>query len=245
MSHPARVLSLLALFLAASVPAAEEVVLTNGEWPPYLGEREPDYGIASRLVSAAFAQEGVKVRYVFLPWRRAYLEAEGGKYQGSVVWSYEKERGEVFHFSDTLFEGRSVFFHLKKSSFDWKTFDDLLQYRVGGTVGYTYEFEKNPRIKVERADSDLDNFKKLLVGRFDIFPSDIKVGYAVLRGNLPAEDAAQITHHPRAYNVVTYHLILSKKHPDGARLLATFNRGLKKLRESGRHDDYFTSFTTP
>ncbi|MFC4161006.1 substrate-binding periplasmic protein [Chitinimonas lacunae] len=245
MMNFCRLMCCLPFLCWSAATVAEEITLTNGEWPPYLSEQAPHYGIASRVVSEAFAQEGITVRYVFRPWRRAYLEAESGKYHGSVVWTFEKDRGEVFHFSDPIFEGRSVFFHLRTSTFDWKRFEDLLDYQIGGTVGYTYEFEKLPGIQVQRADTDSDNFRKLLAGRFDIFPSDIKVGYAVLRSGFPPEDVARITHHPRAYNVVSYHLILPKRHPESSRLLALFNRGLKKLRESPRAASYFDSFTTP
>ncbi|WP_179958326.1 substrate-binding periplasmic protein [Chitinimonas arctica] len=229
----------LLAFLLPLWARGEEVTLTNGEWPPYLSEYEPNYGIASHIVTDAFALEGVTVRYVFRPWRRAYAEAESGKYHGSVVWTFEPDRAEKFFFSDAVFEGKSVFFHLKSNPVDWKTYDDLINLRVGGTNGYDYAFERNPRIKVERANSDVENFRKLLAGRFDIFPSDLNVGYALLQKNFVTAEFDLITHHPKVYNVVSYFLILSKANPDNAKLLLRFNRGLKKLRESGRYEEYF------
>ncbi|MFC4158440.1 substrate-binding periplasmic protein [Chitinimonas lacunae] len=238
--NPSKVMALACLVgMLGTAQAAEEVSLTNGEWPPYQSEHEPHYGIASHIVTEAFAQEGIKVRYSFMPWKRAYIEAEEGRHDGSLVWTYEPERGEKFLFSDAVFEGKSVFFHLKKFPFEWKTFDDLTKVRVGGTLGYKYEFEKNPAIQVDRANSDVDSFRKMLKDRFDIFPSDLKVGYATLRANFTPAEVNQITHHPRAYNVVTYHLILNKKNPRSAKLMAAFNRGLKKLRDSGRYAEYY------
>ncbi|PHV12859.1 substrate-binding periplasmic protein [Chitinimonas sp. BJB300] len=234
-----RIEVLAIVFLLQSFMAAADVTLTNGEWPPYLSEHLKYYGIASHIITDAFAHAGIKVQYVFRPWKRAYLEAENGKFDGSVVWTYEKERAEKFHFSDPIFEGKSVFFHLKSFSFNWTTFDDLVPVRVGGTLGYSYEFEKNPAIQVQRADNDVDNFKKLLAGRFDIFPSEMNVGYATLQQNFTPAEVSQITHHPRAYNVVTYHLILTKSKTDSKKLLTSFNKGLKALRDSGKYNSYF------
>lgn len=225
--------------IAPAAGAAEEVTITNGDWPPYLSETAPNYGIASHVVTEAFALEGIKVKYVFLPWKRAYIEAEDNKFNGSIGWSFEPERGQTFLFSDTVFEGKSVFFHLKKFPFEWKSFDDLVKVRVGGTLGYKYEFEKNPAINVDRAKTDIDSFRKMLAGRFDVFPSDMKVGYATLKANFSPAEVAQVTHHAKAYNSVTYHLILNKKNPNNVKLMASFNRGLKKLRDSGKYTEYF------
>ncbi|MET1080558.1 MAG: transporter substrate-binding domain-containing protein [Pseudomonas sp.] len=229
----------LGLGLSVACMAAEVVTLTNGEYPPYQSEHAPHYGIASHVVSAAFALEGVTVQYVFLPWKRAYQEAENGRYDGSLVWTIEASRQQTFHFSDPVFDGQSVFFQLKSNPFSWHSFDDLVDSKIGGTLGYTYEFEKDPRIKVERARTDVENFRKLLAGRFDLFPSDLQVGYAVLKQNFSAEEIARITHNPKVYNSTTYHLILNRQHPRNQRLIAVFNRGLQKLRDSGKYAEYF------
>jgi len=46
---------LLIALLCGSIQAADSVRLTNGEWPPYLGEHLPHHGVASRIVAEAFA----------------------------------------------------------------------------------------------------------------------------------------------------------------------------------------------
>ena len=234
--------SLLCCALFTSAGAADRVVtLTNGEWPPYLSERAPDNGIASRLVRDAFAQEGIEVRYVFRPWRRAYLEAASGQYDGTLVWTYGEARAQRFYFSDAVFEGKSVFFHLKSHPFNWATFDDLASQRIGGALGYEYEFETRPGIVVQRADTEIENFRKLLAGRIDIFPSEINAGYAILQRHFTAAEQARITHHAKTYNVVSYHLLLNRKNPRNVRLLATFNRGLSTLKSKGLYGGYFAA----
>ncbi|HEY9104179.1 ABC transporter substrate-binding protein [Chitinimonas sp.] len=230
---------LTALTLLSAATAAEVVTLTNGEWPPYLSEQAPGYGIASRIVTDAFAAARVEVRYVFRPWKRAYLEAAGGTYDGTLVWTWGEARAKHFLFSDPVFDGKSVFFHLKTKPVSWSRFADLSAYRIGGTLGYEYEFERTPGIKIERADTDLANFRKLLAGRIDLFPSEINAGYAVLKAGFTAEEQQQIGTHPKAYNVVSYHLLLNRKNPRNIRLMNSFNQGLRQLKDSGRYEAYF------
>lgn len=230
---------LIALTLITSANAAEVITLTNGEWPPYLSEQAPGYGIASRIVTDAFAAAGVEVRYVFRPWKRAYLEAAGGTYDGTLVWTWGEARAKHFLFSDPVFEGRSVFFHLKSRPVSWSRFADLTAYRIGGTLGYEYEFERTPGIAIERANTDLANFRKLLAGRIDLFPSDINAGYALLKAEFTDEDRRQLATHPKAYNVVSYHLLLNRKNPRNIRLMNRFNQGLRTLKDIGRYETYF------
>lgn len=79
---------LFCALLLASASAAESVRLTNGEWPPYLGERLPHHGVASRIVAEAFALEGIEVRWEFHPWARSLKMAGQGERDGSAVWLY-------------------------------------------------------------------------------------------------------------------------------------------------------------
>ncbi len=232
------------LFLCISngIFAEETIRLTNGEWLPYLSETLKHHGVASRIVTEAFALEGIKVEYVFLPWKRAYENARYGEYDGSVVWSRSPEREKDFYYSDVIIDGISVFFHLKSYPFDWKTIQDLKGIQVGGTLGYHYalleEAEKSGLIKIERAKTDKHNFLKLLYGHIEIFQLDRELGYYLLNKSFKPEEVVLFTHHPKPIVRDTYHLILSKKNEKNKRMLVLFNRGLKRLRESGKVDQY-------
>jgi polar amino acid transport system substrate-binding protein len=230
------------LALLASGTRAEDIItLSNGEWLPYLSETAPHYGVISRIVTEAFALEGVKVRYVFRPWSRAFAEAATGKVQGSVVWS-EGLPGTVratdFYYSDTVFDGQSVFFYLKAKPFNWTTFADLAKVKIGGTAGYEYKFERVPHVTIDRAATDELNFRKLLAGRFQVFPANLDNGRLILRENFTPEEAARITVHPRPYAITHYHLIMSKKLAGNERYVELFNRGLRRLKDNGKFAQY-------
>lgn len=236
-------LALIMVLLASAMPSAraDDLTLTNGEWRPYLSEQLPHYGVLSRIVSEAFALEGVTVHYVFRPWPRALAEARNGPAHGSVVWSKGSPgsaRNRDFYFSDEVYEDKSVFFHRKDFPFHWTSLPDLVNYRIGGVAGYEYSFEKLPGIRIDRAPNDELSMRKLLAGRFDVFPSTLDVGMYILRTHFSAEDAARITYNPGSYRATHYHLILPRARARSSYYLALFNKGLKRLKASGRYDEY-------
>ncbi len=238
---------LSAIFLLISVNttclAEETIQLTNGEWPPWLSEELKYYGLASRIVTEAFALEDVKVEYHFFPWKRSYETAKNGTWDGSVIWSREPDREEAFYYSETVLDGKLVFFHLKNSKFDWEDVDDLEHVKIGGVIGYTYgeSFDSavnSGKIEVQSVHKDVQNFEKLLAGRIQIFPIERDVGYDMIKNHFKPEEARLFTHHPKPIRVTSFHLILSKAIEKNKRMLTLFNRGLKRLQESGKVDQY-------
>lgn len=229
------------LCVAAAAPAEEVITLSNGEWLPYMSASAPHYGPLSRIVQEAFALQGITVRYVFRPWNRAYAEAAAGQVQGSIVWSKGlpgTARASDFLYSDIVFEGQSVFFHLKKKPFDWHDFSDLARVSIGGTASYEYQFERLPGIHIDRAPSDELSFRKLLAGRFDVFPADADSGWLILRSRFTPDEMAQVTVHAKPYAATPYHLIMPRRLKDSARLMKQFNHGLLRLKASGRYAEY-------
>ena len=226
-----------------SALAEETIRLTNGEWKPYQSKTLKYYGVASRIVTEAFALEGVKVEYKFRPWKRAFIEAKLGKFDGSLIWAKVAQREKNFYFSDVVIIGRSTFFHLKSYPFNWETFDDLQGLEVGGTLGYSYAFDEGEwkgKFKISRVPKDEQNFAKLLRKRIQIVPVDLNVGYLILHEQFKPEEVQLITHHPKAYFSSSYHLILSKKVKRNKLLIKKFNKGLIRLRESGKYDQFIT-----
>jgi len=243
----AKLIMSLILFFAISGSAAAQtqqtVRLTNGEWPPFLSEKLKHLGLISRIVTEAFASEGVKVEYGFFPWARSYNLAKKGRWDGSVAWSYTEDRAKYCLYSDPVLETTRVFFYLKAKPFDWKTMDDLKNLKIGATLEYNYgkdfrDAEKSGKIRVHRISEDEINFKKLLKGRIDIFPIDPDVGYAMIAKLFTKEEAELFTYHPKPVMAVPLHLILSKKVEKNKELIVLFNKGLKHLREKGTFDQY-------
>ncbi len=240
---------LLFLTIPTVIFAEEAVRITNGEWEPYLSEHLKFYGVGSRIVSEAFALQGIRVEYGFFPWPRAYNLAKTGKWDGVVCWGYSPQEKEgpkwvhEFYASDSLYEDKDVFFHLKSYPFDWKTPEDLYGIPMGGIISYAYNIIRKDidagRIKMEVVPKEIHNFKKLLAGRIKIYPENFITGNHILNTNFSPEMIQLITHNSKPLRTMTYHLILSMKSKKSKRLIHLFNKGLKRLKESGKYDQYF------
>lgn len=244
-----RCLLALVSFLSLPLAAREVAVVTliAGEWVPYLSETLPHNGPVARVVAEAFALEGIQVKYLFRPWNRAYAEAANDLAHGTLVWSMSgkpTDRTRRFHQSAVLFHGQSVFFHRKNFPFQWQGEQSLKGLRMGGTAGYEYFFDRSPLLNIDKsASTDAQNFHKLLAGRFDVFPLNLDVGLSIMKTDLTPEQASVITWDPRPYNIAHYHILFNKRNPANTRHVALFDRGLKRLRESGRYDHLMRGFT--
>ena len=238
------VLCLSTALMAEEPPIVQETVrVTNGEWPPFLGENLKYYGLASRVVTEAFALKGIKVEYGFFPWKRAYMMAEAGEWDGSAVWTLTSEREKSFYWSNPVPSDVGVIFHLKTLKFDWKSAEDLKAFRMGVTAEYTYGKEIDEAIKAGKIQTDLvtsdeQNFQKLLLGRVDLFPVGKDVGLSMTRRLFTPQERQLITYHPKIYYESPLRLLLSRKVARNQRLMELFNEGLKQLQDSGKVDQY-------
>lgn len=240
----------LCTLLLGSLQAAEPLRLTNGEWPPYLGEHLPHHGVASRIVAEAFALQGIEVQWEFHPWARSLKLAEQGRRDGSAVWLYSAERERLFHISDPVVESGYHLFHRKSRAFDWNQIDDLRGLRIAATRGYDYgaafqQAEAAGALRVTRLTSDEQGFRQLLAGRVELFPMDKVVGFDLLHQHFSAADRARLSFHPKALRSDSLHLLLSREVPGNAERIERFNRGLAQLRDSGKVAQYLLEIQPP
>lgn len=235
-------LSLLLLFLVSPL-RAETIYLTNGEWPPYLGEQLPHYGAASRIVTEAFAEQGIQVVWSFYPWSRALLLAERGKRDGAAIWLRSPEREARFHISDPVVESRYVLLHRADYPFEWSSMADLAKHRLGAAQDYFYgqdftEAERSGLLQVKRLNSEEQGLRMLLAKRIDLFPIDEVVALAMLEDRFTPAQRSQLAAHARPLHSQPLHLLLSREIPANTERMRRFNLGLKVLRESGRIAGY-------
>lgn len=239
---------LFLLVLPAVTTAAPSVRLTTGEWAPYSSRNLPHLGVSSRIITEAFALTGVTVEFFFFDsWKRSFVLAEKGVYDGSVLWIPTPERKKTFYFTDPIAFHTYVLFHLKTFPFQWQTISDLAKYRICVTDSYSFgkAFDtamENGELSVFRVYTDKANIQNLLQNRVDVFPMDMKVGYHLIRSRFQPDASERITHHPRPLEHVATSVIISKKiDPErAARLVRDFNRGLRQLKQSGRYDQLMT-----
>lgn len=232
---------LLLVGISLSSYAREHIRIATGEWSPYTSAELKYKGLVSRIITEAFALEGVQTEYEFFPWGRALLEAKKGTLDASSVWYYHVDREKDFLHSDPIIVMTEVFFHLKSFDFNWRDWSDLKGLRVGGTIEYTVSkmLQENQAMggySLEVIPTDENNFRKLLKGRIDIFASAKQVAYPLLNEKFTEEERKRLTYHPTPVHSGELYLLFSKSKPESKQTLDLFNRGLKRLKESGQYD---------
>ena len=203
-----------------------------------------DSGFVNHVITEAFQRRGYTVRFIYLPWQRAVTETIDGKYSALSYVYWSKDRENEFYLSDPISEEQIVLFHLKKNAIkDWETLDDLKNYRFGATRGYTYtrefwEAAESKRLNVDVTDSDKQNFKKLLVGRIDIFPSGLVNGYSLLQKEFNPEIPRLLSFHAKPLSKTSGHLAFTKRRQNSEILRRIFNQGLAQLKKEGLYDKF-------
>jgi len=219
------------------------IVIGNGEWPPFISQHIKNYGAVCHIITEAFALENVQVIYKWAPWKRAFIQTRRGEYDATAGWMMTPERKENFYYSDSILKSQKVFFHLKSFPFDWNKITDLKDLRIGTVQGYTYgpEFDQaieDKIVTVQETTAEIYNFRKLMIARLDIYPQELEIGYEHIIREFPPDQAKLFTHHPKPLAQTTHHLIFSKKNKKNRILSERFERGLIKLKESGKFNEY-------
>ena len=223
----------------------EQVVTMGvGELSPLISNKLKHFGVVSRIIEDSFALVDVKTKYMWAPWNRAYHNVTYKVWDLSPGWTKTPERQKEVNFSDPVFEKYHVFFHMKSFQFDWQSFDDLKNVRIGASLGYFYgeafkKAEKEGLISVQYVPKDVQCLKKMLAGRIHVFPLNILTGYSLIQEVLTEEEANQFTHHPKKLAKPTNSYVVFAKNPKNERMMRLFNEGLKKLKESGKYKLYF------
>ncbi|AZZ95499.1 transporter substrate-binding domain-containing protein [Hahella sp. KA22] len=241
---PVRLFLCLGLLWSVSLFAQEVIHIGSGEWPPYISEDAPNFGPTSQIVSEAFALVNIDVTYDFHPWNRSFFLCQQGDLDATIAWEKTSEREQDFVFSEMpIIIERTVFFYSKHRTLSWEEIwsppEDAQKLRVGAILGYNYgskldEAERTGLFTVRRSDSEATNFRQLIKGHIDLFPSDLVVGLEVLRKHFDAGERQQIRYLPEQLYTAKLYLIFSKKSPRHAWLKAQFDKGMQQLIDSGR-----------
>jgi polar amino acid transport system substrate-binding protein len=226
---------------------SEEITIAVGDWPPYLSNKLKHNGVIGHLLTDVFSEVGYDVKFTFFPWSRAYSVTKVGKQDMTGVWMHKPEREKDFYYSDPVLNEQFVFFHLKTTPFDWNTLEDLQGVMIGGGSEYSYgvafdEALESGKIVIERVPTQYQNWRKLLLGRIQVFPEEMNVGYSSLKQHYPEDKVSLVTHHPKPLLNNLSYLLFPKSANNSPMLMKKFNAALKSFRESGRYNLYFKSF---
>jgi polar amino acid transport system substrate-binding protein len=95
------------------------------------------------------------------------------------------------------------------------------------------------KVSQQRVTDVKQNFGKLLRGRIDLYPQELRVGLAELQSQLDPASAALITHSRTPFLRNDSFVMFPRNMPDSARLRDQFNHQLQQAIASGRYQAYF------
>jgi len=230
---------ILLSFLVASSSAwtADKVTIAYVDYPPYYSESLPDQGPLLQIIKEAFALVGISVSAEQMPWSRALKWTKEGKYDALCCAWYREDRLEHFHYSGSLPGNELVFFKLSGRDIKFDGFSSLKNYQIGVVRDYaTPEGMVEAGLFLQVANSDEQNFKKLLGKRIDLALMDKAQGRFIAASAFPDQKQKFAPVAP-AINLEPQYLVLSKAVTHSDELLNSFNKGLAQLKSSGRFQE--------
>ncbi|MAZ31980.1 MAG: hypothetical protein CMO06_02360 [Thalassospira sp.] len=209
-----------------------EVLFAVGEWPPMITENVPGFGIHTERVTEAFVAMGYRVRYIFLPWRRAYELTARGEYAATFSWIWTPERSaEIIYPDHPVARAYQKGFYKKSRFPDGLEIDriadlDPLGLRPVGVASYWYEVEfRRHGIEADIVTSSEAAWRFLDAGRADIFFEEEQVGWQDMKRILGEEAVANYTTTQPVQSDDMF-ILFSRNHPMGPALRDAFDRFL-------------------
>ncbi len=226
---------LCSLLLSLSpVFAGEKLVLAGPPWAPFLYEENPHTGLASEIVTAAFAKSGYEVEILPLPWRRIMWHVESQEIDGVAgIWR-SAERDEMLHFSTPYHVNRIVI----ASNQETPIIDGQLEHLHGQKVGfrrgayYGDAIMEDDDIQRQAVSNDRNMLHMLAAQRLDAGIGDYLILEHIIRANPHLR--ARIHLDRESLVDIPIHVAMVEGRGDAGQRTEDFNRGLQQLHDSGR-----------
>lgn len=229
-------IALAAAFFISSVFAQKkDVVLATLEYPPHYGEHLKNHGAAVEIATKAFAQSGLTVDVLFLPWRRALDWSNQGRIDGMIGAWYTEERSKSFIYSDPIYPNQMVFYQSVNAKINFNSYEDLAAQNivVGSVRGYAHvKGLDDSGVEIRYVNNDIQNFKLLERGRIDLLAVDKDYAKHVLSTPDLEYMADKVEVINKILDVRQQHVIISKKATEAQTKVALFNQGLKQLEDN-------------
>lgn len=237
--------ALLFLFVVLPVPtsalARETIHLAAFDYPPfYMEERGEVHGIGVELGHELFKRLGLKVEFSMYPLKRALSYLQSGEKDGILILIQVPERERYVAFTDPVMTVRGLIWSSAKREggpVNFDSLEDLRDYTVGVTLGYSYGERFDEMLKTMRVDTastDYANYRKLQSGRIDIFPGNEIVAKGLFR--LHPELRGRFVHSEKAFMEWVLRMGVSRRSPF-LRLVPEINRVLAEMQREGRVDE--------
>lgn len=246
----ALLLGMLCLPAAAANPLREIVVCwEDGLKPPYLmlDPSSRPTGIAVDMVDEIFKRGNIKVQHLVRPWKRCLAEVESGEVDLVPNASYREERACYALYSAPLYETHLVLFYTHRRFPEppkIARIDDLKAFRLGGILGFNYD-QYEGKLPIETSARNRRALLRMLeVDRYDFAIEQLEIVRMMeARGEIRLNG---IGHTPDPVTPIkTFHVLISKRHPDATQLKIVLDEGIAGLQRDGTSRRISARFLSP
>jgi len=235
-----RICALLLLLLAPLV-WAEDLRITASEWPPYASSGLYRNGVAVALTEAALQRAGYKTTTQLGAWPAALNDTIAGAHDViTAVWR-TTEREELLTFSEPFLTNYIVFIKRDASDAYFNERADLDGLRIGVVADYAYSDQPydTTNIKIELADSALENIARLRASELDLVLADSRVASYQIDKLVAAKELTVIRNPLLTRGL---RLAVTKSRDDHAEIIAAFNDAIKEMQADGSYNALLATF---
>lgn len=222
----------------ANADQPTKVVLVTGDdlFLPFVDPTGEGGGLSTEIIRAAFDLENVEPVIEFKHWKRGYEETRNLLYEGTFPYVRSPERDVYFDYSLPLHANVWRFWSPSNKSLtlvDDKDFANRSMCIPRGWVN-PEKFAIMPMLKFEEGSDFAGCLRMILAGRADFIISSEASTVTKLE-ELRLED--QIAMSSNEAMQVSHHILVPKHHPRHLEVLTKFNRGIQRLRDSGKLEE--------
>ena len=174
------VLFLLFIFSCTVSQAKDRLLVVTDEWAPFVfQENKVLKGFDYEVMMGVFSMMGYEVDFQILPWKRCVYLINQQQADAILDIGLNEQREKTMYFpEEKLSESSSVLFHLQGKQYKYENIHDLQGLKIGTIHGYEYskEFSEANYFTKEPVETEEQNFRKLLLGRIDLFLVNKNVG---------------------------------------------------------------------
>ncbi|TFF76061.1 amino acid ABC transporter substrate-binding protein [Aeromonas taiwanensis] len=221
------------------------------DWPPYHyyqqeGEHRQLRGFAIDYLNAVSARLGCRLHYVELPWKRGLHDLELGRLDILMEAYFSDDRARYAWFSIPYNPGRTALWVRKPDTGDEMDLGRWLDrgHRLGVTRDYYYgpDIAEQLRRYPDRvsAVNDVQNYRKLVLGRIDGFLGDsLATSWGLKKEGL----SDKVVPHAMGIYETPTSFMLSKK-TISSEFVQRFNQAIVTVGESGEHERIWRRYTS-
>lgn len=240
MSCVLRAIGLLGLLLMAQASAEEKLRLVADAWPPFTDVSLPGNGLASDLVSTALQRAGYATEYNQVPWARALLGIEEGRYDVLINAWFSEDRTLIGQFSSEYLLNRVRLIKRSRSSTQFVDLSQLYERPIAVVRGYSYsaEFDNDKHLQKVPVSNFPTALHMVAAGRVDLVVEDEYVARYYLAAE-PQEVRDKLEFLPKSLSENSLHILVSLKHAQHDEIVARFDREIAAMKADGSYDQIF------